>query len=216
MAGREKKGRRSGLLERVERLPPSQFSEAERAERWRDLQAAMSFEGMLAEARKYVADVNELAESVYHEHGHKLGDGGFAADHELSFAENMLVKVTSAEGSLEVAEANRDTLMLQAFLHAVHLAEAYLDWREEFLLGDFIAPTLLQHDGRAQAGMSRAQNVRDEREPEWKRWQVEADKIWEETPSRPKIDVARIVIKRLRLTEKPDTVKRRIEKTGRS
>lgn len=216
MAPRGKKDQRSGLNERVARKLSSQLSEDEREQRWREFEVAMTLEGKLKQAREVVTAINQIAENIYKENDYNYRKKEFHPNSELSYAENMLAKVGSAEDSLLVAEINRDDFMVTAFLSAWNLAEAHFDWWEEFVLGDVVAPTLLQRQGRSDGGQMRAKAILAEREPEWTRWQTEADMVWRVSPRLTKTSVAEAVVKRLSLAEKPDTVKRRIKKTGNS
>nr|WP_314135723.1 hypothetical protein [uncultured Brevundimonas sp.] len=208
------KNQRSGLIERVDRVPPSQLTPAERAANWREAQIGMSLEGKLAEASRIVAEIEDFAAQRKKELSHEFGHP-FAANSELSFIEEILVKATSAEFSVSVARTNGDYLAVTAFLRAFRLAEALYEWREEFALGDLIAPGVKQAEGGSRGGQVTAQNRRIKDERRWARWQAEALLIWKEHPHFNVSDAARAVKKRLGLADGVETIRKRINKLGR-
>lgn len=146
----------------------------------------------------------------------EIGRWDFPANTEVGFAAAILDQVRNARFTLDAAEANDDWATVTGFLRALTLAEAYSSWWEEFGLGDLVAPTLLQVSGRQEGGRKRGDKISKARAREWTRWQREADKIWSVSPGMEKASVAVVLVKRLGLSEKPDTVARRIKKAGSS
>lgn len=175
----------------------------------------MSSEGVFAEAFRIVAEIEDRAEKEQKKHGYTWGKS-FPDDHELGFLENILASATSAQGLLAAAKSHGEDRVAIAFLRAFNLAQAAFEWWEEFGLGDLIAPTVSQQEGRVEGGTKRGKQIEYERAPEWKRWQAAADKVWKGRPGLSKAAVARTVAIQLKLAEKPGTVAKKIKKSART
>jgi hypothetical protein len=66
-------------------------------------------------------------------------------------------------------------------------------------------PTALKRASNfAQANVRRAAN--------WRRWQSDAEAIWENHPNLSRLSVARLVKRRLQLSEQAESIARRIRK----
>ncbi|MFN3815164.1 MAG: hypothetical protein ACK4SE_03270 [Brevundimonas sp.] len=140
----------------------------------------------------------------------------FPADSQVGFAVSIMESIEAARDYLNAAERTENWLAVTLFASGVNIAQAVGGYREEFTLGDLIAPTKGQIEGRRSGGNITAAKTKAERERAWRRWQACADQIWMDRPALTKTAVARLVRSKLTLTERADTVTRRIEKSGSS
>ncbi|WP_313045196.1 hypothetical protein [Brevundimonas sp.] len=133
---------------------------------------------------------------------------------EAGFLVAVLEGVGVARSAITRIEKQPNVEAAIAFAAGANLVAEWLFWREEFLLGRWIAPTRLQIPGRKVGGANRAASQRPIIEAKWAQWQSCADKIWDRNPELSKSAVASLVARQVNCGTKPDTISRRIKKSG--
>lgn len=145
-----------------------------------------------------------------------VGQLEFPADSEVGFAVTVLERVRDARIYLETAKKEENWLAIVTFAAGLNLWASVADWREEFVLGDWVAPTKAQVAGRREGGRITATAIKADREREWRKWQTCADDIWATGAALSKAAVARLVVSKLKLDVTTEAVRKRIEKPGRT
>ena len=111
-------------------------------------------------------------------------------------------------------ENNADAV--QTFIMTAQMMAEFMFWREEFPLGQWIAPGRKLQADRKRGGQTRGSLQAEERRGIHFSWSREASSIWAEKPGLPAMEVARRVKRRLNRTETADAIYRIIRKSGRS
>lgn len=146
----------------------------------------------------------------------KLASMQFPDDSEPAVAGAVLERAFTVRRRLDVAERAGDWDAIVTINEALALAQTVGQWRIEFGLKDVIAPTREQAAGRIEGGRIAGAKRKSERQREWAAWQDAAARIWTANPDLSKSAVARLVIRRLGLTETGRAVSGRIQKPERT